>query len=101
MRQNARLPRARTGHDEQRHSAVFNRCALLVIQALEKALRVTVLRPTIVAARLAPLRQSLIRRANRRTRSHTHFIARGAWVVEGKILRLIGTEVEERAEIGK
>ena len=101
MRQNARLPRARTGHDEQRHSAVFNRCALLVIQALEKALRVTVLRPTTLAAYLSPLSRSLAQRSNRRVRSPDHCVTRGAWVVEGKVLRLIGTEVEERAEIGK
>ena len=101
MRQNARLPRARTGHDEQGHAPMLDRCALLVIQALQKAFRVTVLRPTTLAACLGPLSRSLTRSTNRRARSHTHCIARRAWVVEGKVLRLIGTEIEERAEIGK
>ena len=59
MRQNASLPRARTGHDEQGHAPMLNRCALLVIQALQKAFRVTMLRPTTLAACLRPLSRSL------------------------------------------
>ena len=64
MRQNASLPRTRTGHDEQGHAPMLDRCALLVIQALEKALRVTVLRPTTLAY-LSPLSRSLVQRSNR------------------------------------
>ena len=101
MCEDASLPRARTGHDQQRYSAVLDCRTLLIVESRKQAFGVFLRRrgrcPRRAGAQgiaIAPEASAIGdgTPVSRRLRG---------WVVKGQVFLGIATEIEERTEIGK